>query len=162
MTCAFFLSKKIRLCSLNPIQKEHKSVSYSSRNKKKKSYTSYSTHFIPPSRPDYAFRKEIHICSLSLSLCPYCPFRNSPYIYIRVSVSIVHSHRVLKKRDVLYITYHIYQKRFVGLDRLEKRVSRAVCVGKREKIEEEEKENKKPTLILASKKKNGVPNLDRV
>ena len=146
----FFVQKNSPLCSLNPIQKEHKSVRYSSRNKKKKSYTSYSTHFIPPSRPDYAFRKEIHICSLSLlfslslSLCPYCPFRNSPYIYIRVSVSIVHSHRVLKKRDVLYITYHIYQKRFVGLDRPEKRVSRAVCLEKERKLKRKKKKTKSP------------------
>lgn len=75
----------------------------------------YST-FYPP---DYASLKEIHICSLlfSLFLSLSLYVLSVSKLYIFVSVSILQSHQVLKKRDLLYHTYiSEWEERF-GLDR---------------------------------------------
>jgi len=88
---------------------------YKKSRKEKQKREMYST-FYPP---DYASLKEIHICSLlfSLFLSLSLYVLSVSKLYIFVSVSILQSHQVLKKRDLLYHTYiSEWEERF-GLDR---------------------------------------------
>ena len=106
---------------------------------KKEEREFFSSFTLPPT--DYAalFERDTYLFSLlfSLSLSVLIVRFETLSVYIRVSVSISHSHRVLKKRD-LHIIYIIYirvgREIWIGSTG-KKRVSERF--GKREKIEEE-------------------------
>ena len=142
---------------------------YKKRAKKKRETFFPPSHY-PPQITQRFIRKRYIIfvlslvlsLSLSLSLSLLFVCFETLSVYIRVSVSRVRSHRVLKKRDVhiIYII-HIRVGREIWIGSTgKKRVSE--CLGERGRKLKRKCKRKQNAHIISEKEKNGVPNLDRV
>ena len=136
------------------------------KSAKKEARISFPPSHYPPQITQRFIRKRyiIFVLSLvlSLSLSVLIVRFETLSVYIRVSVSRVRSHRVLKKRDVhiIYII-HIRVGREIWIGSTgKKRVSE--CLGERGRKLKRKCKRKQNAHIISEKEKNGVPNLDRV